>query len=102
MKSVPGAALIEAKPDLVGLTDLATLLKCSRQNVRKYMFNHAGFPKPVHTGSMMLWHLWELADFEKINLPEPVAELSKMTFKINMDIQQQRYRKRVNLSCNKV
>lgn len=56
-KSVPGANLIEAGPDLVGLTDLAQLLDCSRQNMRKLMLNNAGFPAPIHDGKSALWHL---------------------------------------------
>ncbi|MCW8840367.1 MAG: DNA-binding protein, partial [Gammaproteobacteria bacterium] len=34
---VPDARLIEASPDLVGLTDVAELLGFSRQNMRKIM-----------------------------------------------------------------
>ncbi len=32
---LPQAKLIEATPDIVGLTDIAEILKCSRQNIRK-------------------------------------------------------------------
>lgn len=91
--AIPGAELIEAKPDLVGLTDVAEILQCSRQNVRKYMVHYLDFPKPVYTGMASLWHLWELAGFEKFNVPQTIAELSKTTFKINLDIQQHRYQK---------
>ncbi len=41
MKAIPGASLVEAKPDLVGLTDVAEILNCSRQNIRKYA---VGYP----------------------------------------------------------
>ena len=35
--AIPGVRLIEAMPDLVGLTDIANLLGFSRQNMRKLM-----------------------------------------------------------------
>jgi predicted DNA-binding transcriptional regulator AlpA len=91
--AIPGAELFEAKPDLVGLSDVAEILQCSRQNIRKYMVSYPEFPKPVYTGASTLWHLWELASFAKINIPRTVAELSRTTFRINLDIQQHRYQK---------
>ena len=36
MKAIPDASLVEAKPDLVGLTDVDEILDCSRQNIREY------------------------------------------------------------------
>jgi predicted DNA-binding transcriptional regulator AlpA len=58
---IPAADLIEASPDVVGLTDVATLTGVSRQNMRKLMVAHAGdFPAPMHDGSSSLWHLADL------------------------------------------
>ena len=55
---VPEAKLIEATPDLVGLTEVAGLVGCSRQNIRKFMLSSGGtFPAPVHEGKSSLWHL---------------------------------------------
>jgi len=55
---VPGAKLIEATPDLVGLTDVADIVGCSRQNIRKIMIaSGARFPAPVHEGKSAIWHL---------------------------------------------
>jgi len=55
---VPDAKLIEATPDLVGLTDVADIVGCSRQNIRKIMVASGGnFPPPVHEGKSALWHL---------------------------------------------
>mgnify|MGYP001561638178 CR=1 FL=1 len=93
--AIPGAELMEAKPDLVGLTDVAEIVKCSRQNVRKYMVSYPDFPKPVYTGTTSLWHLLEFARFEKFNIPCTIAELARTTFRINLDIQQLRYKKAV-------
>ncbi len=48
-RAIPDAKLIEASPDLVGLSDIAEILGCSRQNIRKLMLNNrASFPAPIH------------------------------------------------------
>lgn len=60
-RAVPGATLIEVKPDLVGLTDVAALVGVSRQNMRKLMLSHPStFPLPVHDGSTSIWHLADI------------------------------------------
>ncbi|HVW68781.1 MAG TPA: DNA-binding protein, partial [Steroidobacteraceae bacterium] len=56
-RAVPGAKLIEAGPDYVGLTDVADLVGVTRQNMRKLMAAHLDFPCPVHEGSSQVWHL---------------------------------------------
>lgn len=46
-RAMPTAALIEAAPDLVGLTDVAQIVGVSRQNMRKLMLAHpATFRRP--------------------------------------------------------
>jgi hypothetical protein len=37
-KAIPMSRLIEATPDLVGISDLAALLGHSRQNMRKIVY----------------------------------------------------------------
>jgi predicted DNA-binding transcriptional regulator AlpA len=60
-RAVPLAKLVEAVPDLVGLTDVAELVGVSRQAMRKLMLSHAAtFPAPVHEGSASIWHLAEV------------------------------------------
>ncbi|MDQ1923414.1 helix-turn-helix transcriptional regulator [Massilia pseudoviolaceinigra] len=57
-RAIPTAVLIEVRPDLVGLTDIAEFAEVSRQNMRKLAYNNAEtFPVPVHAGSTTLWHL---------------------------------------------
>ncbi|MDQ1834375.1 helix-turn-helix transcriptional regulator [Massilia scottii] len=57
-RAIPTAVLIEVRPDLVGLTDIAEFAEVSRQNMRKLACNNAEtFPVPVHAGSTTLWHL---------------------------------------------
>jgi len=79
--AIPGARLVEAKPDMVGLTDVAEILGCSRQNVRKIMLSHPNFPRPVVTGKFQLWHLWEIAGFEKFSMPDTLVDLSRVACK---------------------
>jgi predicted DNA-binding transcriptional regulator AlpA len=56
--AVPGAKLVEAAPDFVGLSDVADVIGVTRQNMRKLMVSHAmSFPAPVHEGSASVWHL---------------------------------------------
>ncbi|MGX6568524.1 helix-turn-helix transcriptional regulator [Cupriavidus necator] len=60
-RAMPSATLIEAAPDLVGLTDIAEMVGVSRQNMRKLMLGYPdSFPVPVHEGSSSLWHLLDV------------------------------------------
>lgn len=57
-RAIPDAKLVEATPDLVGLTDVADIIGCSRQNMRKMMISSgANFPMPMHEGKSALWRL---------------------------------------------
>jgi hypothetical protein len=50
------AELIHISPDLVGIKELASIFKCSRQNIQKFV-NKPTFPNPVYKGSQAIWHL---------------------------------------------
>ena len=63
-KAVPEARLIEAEPDLVGVSDIADAFSFSRQNMRKLVQSHPeSFPLPLHEGRSSLWHLAEVLDW---------------------------------------
>lgn len=63
-RAIPSAKLIEAGPDLVGLTDIANVVGLTRQNMRKLaVSNFMTFPTPVHEGSSALWHLTDVLDW---------------------------------------
>ena len=62
-RAIPGARLIEASPDVVGLTDVAELIGCSRQNVRKLCMGDPLFPVAIHEGQAELFHLVEVLDW---------------------------------------
>lgn len=87
--AIPGAELAEASPDFVGLTDVADLIGCSRQNMRKLMLSNAAtFPAAVHEGSQAFWHLrpvldW-LADTQKRAIDRALIDVSEVTMNLNI------------------
>jgi len=86
-RAVPSAILIEAAPDLVGLTDVADLVGVSRQNLRKLMLNHADFPAPVHTGSTSLWHLADLLQWLQPRgyaVSLAVLDIARVVWQVNL------------------
>ena len=86
---VPDAKLIEATPDLVGLTDVADIVGCSRQNIRKIMVASGGaFPPPVHEGKSALWHLssvllW-LKERRSYQVADDVLEVASINMQLNI------------------
>lgn len=62
--AVPQARLVEAEPDLVGVSDIAELFAFSRQNMRKLVQTHPeSFPLPLHEGRSALWHLADVLEW---------------------------------------
>ena len=101
-KAISGVELIGLEPDLVGISDMATLLKCSRQNIRKFVVDSdANFPKPSVLGSVPLWHYYEVAHWllknrrTKLKPQEAMMEVTQVAFKQNIDTQRQRYRRSI-------
>lgn len=86
---IPDARLIEATPDLVGLTDVAELLGFSRQNMRKLMLGSGGtFPAPLHDGKPAIWHLakvlgW-LKERNKYQIDDALLEVSNTNMQFNI------------------
>ena len=76
-------------PDFVGLTDVADLVGCTRQNMRKLMVsNLATFPVAVHEGSQAIWHLrpvlaW-FSETQKRAIDRSLIEISEVTMKVNI------------------
>lgn len=86
---IPNAILIEATPDLVGLTDVAELLGFSRQNMRKIMLNGgATFPPPLHDGKPAIWHLARILGWLSENGNYPVdkqlIDVARVTMGLNI------------------
>ena len=59
-QAIPDASLVEATPDMGGISDIAELLNCSRQNVRQLIFSDIETPPPVHEGKSALWHMADI------------------------------------------
>ena len=90
-RAIPDATLMEASPDLVGLTDVAELLHVTRQNVRKLILDcEALAPVPVHEGRPTIWHLAKVLGWlrEEKNYPieEDLADLAYTTMQINLAV----------------
>jgi hypothetical protein len=85
----PDAKLVEATPDLVGLTDVADIVGCSRQNIRKVMISGgAEFPVPVHEGKSALWHLssvlvW-LKESKSYQVADDILEVASINMQFNV------------------
>ena len=88
-KAIPMAVLIEATPDIVGLSDIAEALGCSRQNIRKLMLsNSTSFPIPIHEGKSAIWHLSSvLTWFRKEKhyaINESLLDVAKANMQLNI------------------
>ena len=106
MTAIPGAVLVQAGPDLVGLTEMAAIFGFSRQNMRKYATGQSGaaaaFPVPVISGEPSLWHLAEIVAWLKGNTrvqPEDrILDVSKAAAKLNFGVEQKRLKRILALS----
>lgn len=88
-RAVPSARLVEAGPDLVGLTDVADLAGVTRQNMRKLMLKHASdFPLPVHEGNPSVWHLSDvlvwLTNRGSYPISAELVEIAKSIKQVNL------------------
>lgn len=86
--AIPDAVFIEATPDIVGVSDIAPFVRCSRQNVRK-LVTKSTFPLPLHSGKRPLWHLFFVLEWcvsEKIREVEPtMLDLASINMQINLN-----------------
>ncbi len=93
--AIPYAELVEAAPDFVGLTDVAELIGCTRQNIRKLRLgNAATFPDALHDGSQAFWHLRPLlvwfSEIQKRTIDRSLIEVSEVTMNVNIARQTRR------------
>lgn len=87
--AVPGPELVEAAPDFVGLTDVAELVGCSRQNIRKLVVsNSATFPPVAPEGSQAFWHLRPallcFSQTQKRTIDRALIDVSEVTMRMNV------------------
>jgi hypothetical protein len=87
--ALPDAVLVEAAPDLVGITEVAELVGKSRQNIRKLLIGcKCATPAPAHEGSVPLWHLapvlvW-LRNEKRYRIEDELLELAGTTMRLNV------------------
>ena len=87
--AIPGATLVEAAPDFVGLSDVAQVLGLTRQNMHKLMnkYRHS-FPAPVHEGSTTIWRLTQVLSWLQAKggyaLQDSLVELAQATMQVNL------------------
>jgi hypothetical protein len=92
-QALPGARLLEAAPDYVGITEAADIVGRSRQNLRKLLLSsRASAPAPMHEGTSALWHLavllrW-LRDEKHYRVADDLLELASATMQVNVAIDQ--------------
>jgi predicted DNA-binding transcriptional regulator AlpA len=99
--AIPGTILVQAGPDLVGLTEMAAIFEFSRQNMRKYATGKSeardAFPSPTIIGEPSLWHLAEIVAWLKANTairpPDHLLDVAKMAARINFELERGRAQK---------
>ena len=90
--AVPDARLVEASPDLVGLSDVAALLNVTRQNVRKLILDcDAPAPVPVHDGRPTIWRLakvltW-LCEEKRYAVRSELLAVARATMQANLAVE---------------
>lgn len=90
-RAIPAAVLVEAKPDLVGLTEIADLLGFSRQYMRKLAHSEPrSFPAPTHEGKPSMWHLFAVLRWAEVERRREVdaalCDLAKLTMSVNIAV----------------
>ena len=88
-KAIPEAKLTEAMPDIVGLSDIADVVGCSRQYMRKLMLGtEASFPEPLHEGKSSLWRLskvllW-LTEHKQYQIDQSLLDIAATNMQFNL------------------
>jgi hypothetical protein len=94
--ALPDAVLIEAAPDLVGISEVAEIVGKTRQNIRKLLVTcRTVGPMPIHEGSSSLWHLapvltW-LRDEKRYRVEDDLVELATTNMQLNMVAHEARF-----------
>ncbi len=94
LKAIPDAKLVEASPDIVSISDVASILGYSRQYVRKIFEKDisASSPLPIHIGNPSIWHLSEVLSWmfdikklKKEDIPNSLFEIANITKEVNLN-----------------
>ena len=94
LDAIPDAELAEVKPDMVGVSEVAEIVGCTRQNIRLHIIGKKDAPSPLHSGRTDIWHLADLAPFlsknTPLNVPDGPRKVSIVAMQTNLDIQGRR------------
>jgi hypothetical protein len=86
-QAIPDAKLIEASPDMGGISDIAELLNCTRQNIRQLIISDLETPPPLHEGKSPIWHMSDVLihfrDKQRREVEHPIIELTTVNQTIN-------------------
>ena len=98
--ALPHANLVEAAPDLVGVSDMAGVLGFSRQNMRKLIQTHsASFPLPLHEGASSIWHLADVlawfSEKQKRAIQQELMGVAQVTMGVNFTREMDRVDRRL-------
>jgi hypothetical protein len=90
-RAIPGARLVEATPDLVGLTEIADILGFSRQYMRKLAYSCVRtFPAPAHEGNPTMWHLARVLRWfqtqNRYEVDEVLVDLAQLNMHLNIAV----------------
>ncbi len=88
-KVIAQADIVEASPDFVGVTDVANILGCTRQNVRKLISkDNSQCPPAVYGGAQSIWHLVDLltwlVEYKDYQIDESLIEIARTTMNLNL------------------
>lgn len=89
---IPDAELYYISPDIVGISDIAGIMGCSRQNVRKLIGKNVDtFPFAINSDSNFLkWHLAEVLKWYQhrgINIDTALLEVAEFAMQFNLEKQ---------------
>ena len=81
--------LLEASPDLVGITDVANLLDVTRQAIRKLVDkSHGDFPPPVYDNKVAIYRFTDVLKWMRENtrreIDKPLLEIADLNRLINL------------------
>lgn len=95
LRALPGARLVEAVPDLVGLTEVSRFLGLSRQAMRKWAVSRgSSFPAAVHGANGAVWHLVEILEWmravRQMTVRPELLEVAWAAWDLNLGVEIQR------------
>jgi len=87
--AIEGAKLLEASPDLVGITDVASILDVTRQAIRKLVDkSHGAFPSPVYDNSFAIYCFSDVLKWMSENtrreIAAPLQEVADINRALNL------------------